>query len=97
IGRAVMRGPGRFDAVKLEEHRALLEAGFIDLRRHSTRQETPACGGERRPRELGVSGQRIRVADRTICRDPMRFGHRVSSPAWLPASRLSRSAYRPAG
>jgi hypothetical protein len=45
IGGTVVRGPRGFHAVKLEQHRALLEAGLVDMRRRSAGQETPAGGG----------------------------------------------------
>ena len=95
IRRAVVRRPSRFHAVKLKEHRALLNAGLVHLGGHSARQETPSSGGERGPSELGVSGQRIRIADRTICGDPMSFSHHGSLSLLPGLSRFSRSAYRP--
>jgi hypothetical protein len=50
-----MRRPRRLHAVKFDKDGALLQAGLIDVRRYSTRQETPACGGDRRSGPLGVS------------------------------------------
>ena len=53
----------------------------------------PAGGGDRRTGEFGISGQRIRIADRTIGGDPIGFGHRDCLLAWLSILRGAPSRW----
>jgi hypothetical protein len=64
-----------FDAVEFDDYDPLDQPRFIGSRRSSASQESPAGGRNRRPGELGITGQRLRVRNRTISRHPIRHRH----------------------
>src|SRR5262245_20606622 len=63
------------DGIELDHDGALIEAGFINLRRKSAHQETSARRHEGGAADLGIGRERVRIADRAIGRDPIGFGH----------------------
>src|SRR5260370_36729150 len=70
-----MRGRGLFHAVELDQHDALLDAFLIGLGGGATGEKAAAVSADGRSGELGVFGQRIRVRNRKISRDPISFCH----------------------
>lgn len=75
IRRTIMRGDRLCDAVELNKNSSLTKAAFIDLRRDPAREEAPASRLKGGAGELGISGESLRVVNRTVCRNPVRFGH----------------------
>src|SRR5205085_2079731 len=75
IRRTVVRGDRLCDAIELNQNGALAEAALIHLRRHPTREEAPAGLLERGTGELGIGSESLRVVNRTVRRNPIRFGH----------------------
>jgi hypothetical protein len=96
IARAVMRG-GRFiDAVEFDQHHALLDAFFVSLGSGAAGEETSAAGAYRGPGELGIFGERVRIRNREIGRNPITFAIVASLKLQLlceAPKRLSGSAY----
>jgi hypothetical protein len=68
-----VRGDRRGQAVELDHHGALLLPGLIGHRRNAAAQIAGAERGGRRPRELGIGGEFVGVADRGIDGDPITF------------------------
>ena len=72
------------NAFEFNQNGALAETALIHLRWHSTREEAPAGLLERGTSELGISSECFRVVNRTVGRNPVRFGHEKNdSDGWL--------------
>ena len=56
-----MSGDGLLDTVELDQHGALLEAVFVNLRRLAARQKAPSAASERRTGELRVCVKFVRA------------------------------------
>src|SRR5713101_6841860 len=82
IALAVVGRDSALDAVELDHNHALGNPGLVRFRRVPAGQEAPACGGNGRSRELRVGGERIRIGDGTIERDPIGLRHETSSLGW---------------
>jgi hypothetical protein len=70
-----MRGRGFLDAVELDQHDALAQPFVVSLGGVAAGEKTPAAGTDRRPSELGVFGERVRVGNRKVGRNPVSLGH----------------------
>ncbi len=70
-----MRSDRLCDAVELNQNSALTKSFLVDLRRDPAREEAPAGVLKGGTAELGISGESFRVVNRTVCSNPVRFGH----------------------
>jgi len=75
IRRTIMRSDRLCDAVELNQNSALAKAALIDLCRDPAREEAPASALKCGNRESGISSESFRVVNRTVCSNPVRFGH----------------------
>ena len=75
IRRTVMRSDRLRDAVELNKNSALAKTSLIDLRRDPAREDAPASVLKGGTGELGISSESFRVVNRTVCSNPVRFGH----------------------
>src|SRR5271163_1174948 len=100
-----MRGIGLFQAIEFDDHDTLEQPGLIGFDRVPASQKSPSGRRDRWTGELGITGQRDRVRNRTINRHPIRLSHRHlhsdrmrmrmrmrAYPASSPLPKLSLSA-----
>src|SRR6516165_7658030 len=75
IARAVVGRGGFIQAVELDQDNALDHSLFVSFGGVAAGEEAAASSDHRRPRKLGVFGKGVRIGNRTIGRDYIRFGH----------------------
>src|SRR5438128_5698983 len=65
IAFAVVGGRGLLNAIEFDDHDPLDKPGFVCFRRSSASQKSPPGSRDRRTGELGITGQRLRVRNRS--------------------------------
>src|SRR5260370_41887784 len=89
VAGAVMGGYRLCKIVELDQHGALIDAGFISLGRVAAREEAPASGEDSRNRKLGQFFPCPGIGDRTVADNPICLGHGLLSFVDLALRRQS--------
>src|SRR5262249_10967145 len=80
VFRAVMGLHGLRDALELDDHDALFDAGLVGRRSVAAGDVARAVFAERRAGELGIGRKLVRILDRTIRRNQVTLLRHFKSP-----------------